>query len=118
VIDSTATISPEIAPQQWPAFYERAIDCLPPGVTQFVIHPGLNTAKLQAFSADGATWGAAWRQRDFDFFTSSKFRALLTKRNITRITWREIEAKISTKNERADRLKNIRVDEWQKGEIL
>ena len=94
MIDSTVTVSPDIIPQQWPAFYRRAIDCLKLGVTQFVIHPGLNTAELQAFCGDRPTWGAAWRQRDFDFFTSRKFRNLLTKRNIRLITWREIEAKV------------------------
>jgi chitin disaccharide deacetylase len=94
VIDHTVTIGPEIVPEQWPAYYRRALESLQPGVTEFVIHPGLDNAALQAFSADRPTWGAAWRQRDLDFFTSEEFRALLAKYDIRLITWREIGARL------------------------
>ena len=90
LIDHTVTIGLEIAPKEWPEFYRHAIENLPVGVTQFVIHPGLDDPELQAYSADRPTWGAAWRQRDFDFFTSVEFRTLLTKHNIRLINWREI----------------------------
>jgi hypothetical protein len=33
---------------------------------------------------------AAWRQRDFDFFTSQQFRALLEQQNIKLVTWRQL----------------------------
>jgi hypothetical protein len=35
-------------------------------------------------------WGAAWRQRDFDFFTGETFRRLLRENNVKLVTWREI----------------------------
>ena len=73
VIDRTVTIDDEIQPQEWSTYYRRAIESLQPGITQFVIHPGLDTAELQAFSRERQSWGAAWRQRDFDFFTSLDF---------------------------------------------
>jgi chitin disaccharide deacetylase len=95
VIDHTVTIGPEIAPEQWPAYYRRAVESLRPGVTQFVIHPGLDHAELRAFSADRPTWGAAWRQRDFDFFTSEEFRTLLVRHDIRLTTWREIGARLT-----------------------
>lgn len=94
VIDHTVTIGPEITPQEWPAYYRRAVESLQPGVTEFVIHPGLDNAELQALCADRPTWGAAWRQRDFDFFTSDEFRDLLAKHDIKLITWREIGTRL------------------------
>jgi hypothetical protein len=48
-----------------------------------VIHPGLDTAELQAFSAERQSWRAAWRQRDFDFFTSEKFQGLLALHDVS-----------------------------------
>jgi hypothetical protein len=39
---------------------------------------------------DHPNWGAAWRQRDFDFFTSDAFRKLLQENQIKLITWRDI----------------------------
>ncbi len=45
---------------------------------------------MRAATRERETWGAAWRQRDFDFFTSPEFRQLLHEQNIKLITWREI----------------------------
>jgi hypothetical protein len=39
-------------------------------------------------------YGSAWRQEDFDFFTSDACRDLLKKNNIVLITWREIRDKM------------------------
>jgi hypothetical protein len=38
--------------------------------------------------------GAAWRQADFDFFTSDACRQLIIDNNIKLITWREIRDKL------------------------
>jgi chitin disaccharide deacetylase len=88
VIDHTVTIGPEIDPEKWEAFYQHAIANLKPGVTQLVIHPGLDGGELQAWGSP--RWGASWRQRDFDFFTSDEFRTQLEKCSIRLITWREL----------------------------
>jgi len=61
-----------------------------------VIHPGLDDPELRAFSADRATWDAAWRQRDFDFCMSVEFQSLLTEHEIRLITWREIATQLMT----------------------
>jgi chitin disaccharide deacetylase len=98
VIDHTITVESELAPEEWPRFYRHAIENLPPGVTEFVIHPGLDDLELRAFSADRPTWGAAWRQRDFDFCMSCEFEALLAKHDIRLISWREIATKLHGTN--------------------
>ena len=47
---------------------------------------------MRAATRERDTWGAAWRQRDFDFFTSPEFRNLLQDQNIKRVSWRQIAA--------------------------
>jgi predicted glycoside hydrolase/deacetylase ChbG (UPF0249 family) len=90
VIDHTVTIEPSVPPEKWADFYRTALKNLQPGITEFVIHPGFADEELKAATRERDTWGAAWRQRDFDFFTSQEFRDLLSKQNIKLITWREI----------------------------
>ena len=90
VLDHTVTIAPTVPAAQWGDFYETALKNLQPGVTEFVIHLGYDNDELKAATRERDTWGAAWRQRDFDFFTSQEFRDLLSKQNIKLITWREI----------------------------
>jgi hypothetical protein len=50
----------------------------------------LDDEELRAATRERATWGSAWRQRDFDFFTSKEFRALLEQQHVRLITWREL----------------------------
>jgi len=63
---------------------------LKPGVTEFVIHPGYDDQELRAATRERPSWGAAWRQRDFDFFTSDQFREILAQQKIQLVTWREL----------------------------
>lgn len=90
ILDHTVTISPDVPPEKWADFYRDALKNLQPGVTEFVIHVGLDNDELRAFSRERPTWGAAWRQRDFDFFISKEFRALLEQQHVKLITWREL----------------------------
>jgi predicted glycoside hydrolase/deacetylase ChbG (UPF0249 family) len=90
VIDHTVTIDPGVSQDKWADFYRTALKNLQPGVTEFVIHLGFADEELKAATRERDTWGAAWRQRDLDFFTSQEFRQLLAERNIKLITWREL----------------------------
>jgi hypothetical protein len=45
---------------------------------------------MKAATRERDTWGAAWRQRDFDFFTSAEFKKLLAAEKIRLVTWREL----------------------------
>lgn len=90
VIDNLVTITPDVTPDKWAEFYDDALRKLPPGVTELVIHPGLDGDELGAMTRERATWGAAWRQRDLDYLTSPRFRQLLEQQQITLVTWREL----------------------------
>jgi predicted glycoside hydrolase/deacetylase ChbG (UPF0249 family) len=90
VIDHTVTIDPGVRPEKWADFYRTAIKNLQPGVTEFVIHVAFADEEMKAATRERDTWGAAWRQRDFDFFTSAEFRELVQQEKIRLITWREL----------------------------
>jgi chitin disaccharide deacetylase len=94
VLDRVVIIKGNTLPENWPAFYRHALEKMPPGVTEFLIHPGYDNEELAAFFEGRPAWGAAWRQRDFDFFTSDDFRAILAKNDIRLTTWRVIAAQL------------------------
>ena len=70
--------------------FKRGLKSLKPGVTEFVIHPGFDDDELRAATRERSTWGSAWRQRDYDFFTSNRFREILSHEKIKLITWRDL----------------------------
>jgi predicted glycoside hydrolase/deacetylase ChbG (UPF0249 family) len=90
VIDHTVTIAPSVPAEKWAEFYTSALHSLQPGVTEFVIHVAYDNDEMKAATRERATWGAAWRQRDFDYFTGAEFRGILEKEKIKLVTWREI----------------------------
>lgn len=90
VIDRIIDINPSVPPERWGAFYTDAIKSIKPGVTEIIVHLASDDAEMQAMTINHPDWGAGWRQRDFDFFTSASFRQLLQENNIKLITWREI----------------------------
>lgn len=90
VLDHTVTIDPSVPAAKWAEFYRNALLHLQPGVTEFVIHLAYDNDEMRAATRERDTWGAAWRQRDFDFFTGAEFRELLKEQNIKQVTWREI----------------------------
>jgi predicted glycoside hydrolase/deacetylase ChbG (UPF0249 family) len=90
VLDRVVTIGPSIAAGNWAAFYRRALETLPPGLTEFLIHPGYRDEELSRVLGTREEWGAAWRQRDLDFFVSAGFKSILEDQGIKLVTWREM----------------------------
>jgi predicted glycoside hydrolase/deacetylase ChbG (UPF0249 family) len=90
VIDHTVTIDPGVPPEKWAEFYTTAIKNLQPGVTEFVIHVAFANDEMTAATRERDTWGAAWRQRDFDYFTGAEFGKLLQDEKIHLVTWRQL----------------------------
>jgi len=89
-IDRLLDIDTAVAPQDWGKFYSDALKKLEPGVTEVVIHLAYDDAEMRAATVNHPDWGAAWRQRDFEFFTSDAFRKILQENQIKLITWREL----------------------------
>jgi chitin disaccharide deacetylase len=89
-IDKIISIEPNVIAEGWSKFYADAIKSIQPGVTEMIIHLAYDDEEMRAATADHPDWGAAWRQRDLEFFTSDTFRKLLEENRVKLITWREI----------------------------
>ena len=89
-IDRVLDINPQVPPQDWARFYSDALSKLEPGVTEIVIHLAYDDGEMRGATFDHPNWGAAWRQRDFDYFSSDAFRKVLEDNQIKLITWREL----------------------------
>ncbi|HEV7857654.1 MAG TPA: polysaccharide deacetylase family protein [Pyrinomonadaceae bacterium] len=90
LIDRLIEIGPDVPPEGWAKFYTERVKSLQPGVTQIVVHLAYDDEEMRGATFDHPDWGAGWRQRDFQFFTSEAFRSLLHENNINLVTWREI----------------------------
>jgi predicted glycoside hydrolase/deacetylase ChbG (UPF0249 family) len=89
-IDRVLDINPSVKPSDWATFYSDALKKLEPGVTEVVIHLAYDDVEMRGATVDHPNWGAAWRQRDFEFFTSDAFRKVLEENQIKLITWRDL----------------------------
>jgi len=97
VLDHIVTIDPEVTAADWSKFYTNALSQLTPGVTEFVIHLAHDDEEMQGMTFEHPNWGAAWRQRDFEFFTSDTFRKSLDENQIKLITWRDLQKLLVSK---------------------
>jgi predicted glycoside hydrolase/deacetylase ChbG (UPF0249 family) len=70
-----------------PARYAALLRDLPPGLTEWAVHPGLSNEQSQAIDPDG--WRVRWT--DYQFLTSPQARELLRQEGIAVIDYRTIQ---------------------------
>ena len=97
IVDHILSASPQDFKNGFANFYSNGIKNLKPGLTYLIIHTAYDDAEMKAVTIDHPDWGAAWRQEDFNFFTSAECQKLLKENNIYVITWKEIRDKIVRK---------------------
>jgi predicted glycoside hydrolase/deacetylase ChbG (UPF0249 family) len=97
LVDYILSASPQDFKNGFTGFYTNGIKNLRPGLTYLIIHTAYDDAEMRAVTIDHPDWGAAWRQQDFDFFTSDECKKVLKENNIFVITWKEIRDKIVRK---------------------
>ena len=72
-------------------YYDQVIDHVTAGLHIILIHPAYNDSEMQNICIEHPNFGAAWRQKDFDYFTSPSCSQKLKESNIQLITWRQIQ---------------------------
>lgn len=75
-------------------FYTQQIKSLQPGLNIILLHAAFDNDEMKAVTVDHEDYGAAWRQHDFNFFTSEACKKLIADEKIKVITWKEIRDKI------------------------
>ncbi len=91
VLEDILTIMPGQYAKGPEAYYNNAIKNLKPGVSTFLIHTAYDNDELKAMTIDHPDWGNAWRQKDYDYFTSDACTKLLKGENIQLVTWRQLK---------------------------
>jgi predicted glycoside hydrolase/deacetylase ChbG (UPF0249 family) len=94
LLDMIYTASPDDYRKGMENYYTGVFKSIQPGVSIVIFHTAYDNDELKAATINFTNWGAAWRQADFDFFTSNKCTQLLKEQNIQLITWREIRDKL------------------------
>ncbi len=94
VLDNVFMAQPGDFKKGMNAFYTGVLNNLQPGLNCILLHAAYDNPEMKAVTIDHPDYGAAWRQADFDFFTSAACRNLLAQQHIQLITWREIRDKL------------------------
>jgi len=76
------------------AEYEKIFESLTPGLNCITLHAAFNDDEMKAITQDHPDYGAAWRQADYDFFTSDECKKALAANNIHLVTWKEVKDKL------------------------
>ncbi len=92
LVDHLIMADANLQADNWDEFYSSALQNLQPGVTQIIIHAGLDNTELQAITIDHPDFGAAWRQRDLQYFGGPRVADLLQAHNVHLVTWRQLGA--------------------------
>jgi chitin disaccharide deacetylase len=90
VFDSLVGFDSNVPPDQWTESYVKALDLLKPGLHYLIVHPGHDDAELEAVTVDQQSYGAAWRQRDFNTVTSPEFKHALERNRIILVGWKDL----------------------------
>ena len=97
LVDNILSASPQDFKNGFANFYTNGIKNLRPGLTYLIIHTAYDDEEMRAVTIDHPDWGAAWRQEDFNFFSSPECKKVLKENNVYVITWKEIRDKIVLK---------------------
>jgi predicted glycoside hydrolase/deacetylase ChbG (UPF0249 family) len=91
ILDSVVMANPTVHANEWRDFYVNAVRNLKPGLTEMIVHLGHDDSELQAVTVDHPDFGSAWRQRDYDFVTSSEFKKALEENHVVLVKWRDLK---------------------------
>ncbi len=91
VIDNIFMLNPPDAEKGAETFYANQLKDIPVGVSEMIIHLAYDDAEMQAVTINHPDFGAAWRQKDFDYFTSEACRKILKEEGIQLITWSDLK---------------------------
>jgi chitin disaccharide deacetylase len=76
-----------IDPAAKPARFAQLLRELPEGLSEWAIHPGFDNLELRSIEPGGS----AYRQADFDFWTSQQARDILNKEGIILLDYRALQ---------------------------
>lgn len=97
LVDHVVSAMPQHFKTGFAAFYANALKNLQPGLTYLIIHTAWDDDEMKAVTEGKPDWGAAWRQQDYNFFSSAECGKLLNENGVIVVSWKEIRDKIVRK---------------------
>lgn len=91
IVNNFSSAYPAIPAEKWKQFYDQVVQNLKPGLNEIIFHLAFDDDEMKAITIDHPDYGAAWRQRDFDYVTSDEFKHLIKQGDIQLITWGDIK---------------------------
>jgi hypothetical protein len=85
--------------KRWLKVYKSMLKSLKPGVYELIVHLGYDDAEMRAITGK-QSWGAQWRQADFDLVSNSEFQRFLREENFILVTWKELARAMAPAEER------------------
>lgn len=76
-------------------YYKNVLQSLSPGINCLLVHPAFDDDEMKLLTQGHLDYNSAWRQADYDFFTSDECRRIIKENNIRLITWREIKERMT-----------------------
>ncbi|MGB5170788.1 polysaccharide deacetylase family protein [Eudoraea sp.] len=95
VVDEIHMAYPNSIEEGMASYYEKLLQNLSPGLNCLLIHTAYDDEEMRAITINHPEYGAAWRQEDFDFFTSEKCAEILKEQGIILVSWKELRDKIT-----------------------
>lgn len=94
LVDRVFMLQPDDYEKGTVNYYTNVFRSLQPGLSCLLLHAAYDNAEMKAITTEHPDYGAAWRQADYDFFTSAACKKLLADQHIKVIGWKEIRDKL------------------------
>ena len=94
LVDNVMMLQPNDYKAGTVQYYTKTLQSMLPGLNCILLHAAYDNDEMKAVTINHPDYGAAWRQADLDFFTSTACRDLLQQQHIKLITWKEIRDKL------------------------
>jgi chitin disaccharide deacetylase len=86
VTDNVYVLNPAEFAKGTRNYYLNVLKSMKPGLNVILLHAAFDDSEMKAVTVDHPDYGAAWRQADYDFFTSEECRKVLKENGIQLVT--------------------------------
>ena len=91
IIDQFFMAEAGIKHEEMEEYYLDILDNLEPGLSEIIVHFGLDNDIMKEITVDKIDYGSKWREMDYKIFNSEKFINSIKKNNIKLINYKDLE---------------------------
>ena len=91
IIDQFFMAEAGIKHEEMEEYYLNILDNLEPGLSEIIVHFGLDNDKMKEITVDKIDYGSKWREMDYKIFNNEKFINSIKKNNIKLINYKDLE---------------------------